>query len=63
MVSSDHAILQNSINLKAYTVSRLISFWPQPGWPEMKRWGQSALLIRWRPVVKLKIASSAASDR
>lgn len=63
MVSGDHAILQNPINLKAYTESGLISFWPPPGWPDLKRWGQSSLLIRWWPVIKLKIAPSATGDR
>ena len=59
MVSGDHAILQKPVNLKAYTEAGLISIWPSPGWPELKRWGQSALMIRWWPIIKKKIEESS----
>ena len=63
MVSGDHAILQKPVNLKAYTAAGLISIWPAAGWPELKRWGQSALLIRWWPLIKQKIQASSPGDR
>jgi hypothetical protein len=63
MVSGDHAILQKPVNLKAYTEAGLISIWPSPGWPDLKRWGQSALMIRWWPLIKKKIAASSPGDR
>ena len=37
MVSGDHNILQKPINLVAYTESGLVSIWPPPGWPRLKR--------------------------
>jgi hypothetical protein len=63
MVSGDHNILQKPINLVAYTESGLISIWPPPGWPRLKRWGQAALLFRWWPIIKQKIVASSAGDR
>ena len=36
MVSGDHAILQEPVNLKAYTEAGLISIWPSPGWPDRR---------------------------
>jgi PIN like domain len=63
MISGDHNILQKSINLVAYTESGLVSIWPPPGWPRLKRWGQAALLFRWWPSIKEKIAASSSGDR
>lgn len=63
MISGDHAILQKPINLKAYTESGLISIWPPPRWPELKRWGQPALMIRWWPLIKARITASSKGDR
>ena len=63
MVSGDHNILQKTVNLVASTESGLVSVWPPPGWPELKRWGQAALLLRWWPVIKQKIAASSLGDR
>lgn len=63
MISGDHRILQKPVNLLAYTDSELISIWPSSGWPELRRWGQSALLIRWWPVIKARIKSSKPGDR
>jgi hypothetical protein len=63
MISGDHAILQKPINLKAYTESGLISIWPPRGWPELRRWGQPAMMIRWWPLIKARILSSSAGDR
>jgi len=61
MVSGDHNILQTPVNLVAYTESRLISIWPPPGFPALKRFGQAAFLVRWWPVIKMKIAASSPS--
>jgi PIN like domain len=63
MISGDHNILQKPVNLVAYTESGLISIWPPHGWPELKRWGQAALLLRWWPVIKQKIVASSPGDR
>jgi hypothetical protein len=63
MVSGDHNILQKPVNLVAYTESGLISIWPPHGWPELKRWGQAALLLRWWPLIKQKIMGSSPGDR
>lgn len=63
MISGDHNILQKPVNLAAYTASGLVSIWPPSGWPELKRWGQAALLLRWWPIIKRRIAASAPGDR
>lgn len=63
MISGDHNILQKPVNLAAYTASGLISIWPPAGWPELKRWGQAAIVVRWWPLIKQKIAASQAGDR
>lgn len=63
MISGDHNILRKPVNLLAYTDSKLISIWPPAGWPELKRWGQSAMMIRWWPLIKKQIASSSPGDR
>ncbi|MFN3261998.1 MAG: hypothetical protein ACE37J_15700 [Pikeienuella sp.] len=63
MISGDHRILQKPVNLRAYTESGLISIWPPTGWPELKRWGQAALICRWWPAIKARIASSASGQR
>ncbi|UDL96277.1 hypothetical protein LGH83_08915 [Lichenihabitans sp. PAMC28606] len=63
MVSGDHNILQTPVNLAAYTASGLISIWPPSGYPDLKRFGQAAFLIRWWPVMKLKIQFSKDGDR
>jgi hypothetical protein len=63
MISGDHNILQKPVNLVAYIESGLISIWPPPGWPDLKRWGQPALLFRWWPVIKQKIAASSPGNR
>lgn len=63
MISGDHNILQKKVNLVAYTESGLISIWPAKGWPELKRWGQAAMLIRWWPAIKMRIAQSDPGDR
>ena len=63
MVSGDHNILQTPVNLAAYKASGLISIWPPPGYPNLKRFGQAAFLILWWPVIKLKIKASSAGDR
>lgn len=63
MISGDHNILQEPVNLAAYTESGLISIWPPPGWPDLRRWGQAALLLRWWPVIKQKIIVSSPGDR
>jgi hypothetical protein len=58
MISGDHNILQTPVNLAAYTASGLISIWPPAGYPQLKRFGQAAFLVRWWPVIKMKIAAS-----
>jgi hypothetical protein len=63
MISGDHNILQNPVNLAAYTASALISIWPPSGFPELKRFGQAAFLVRWWPVIKAKISASPAGSR
>jgi len=63
MISGDHNILQKPVNLVAYIESGLISIWPPAGWQQLKRWGQPALLFRWWPVIKQKIAASTSGDR
>jgi PIN like domain len=63
MVSGDHNILQKPINLVAYMESGLVSIWPPPGWPKLKRWGQAALLFRWWPSIKQRILASSSGDR
>jgi hypothetical protein len=63
MISGDHNILQKPVNLVAYTDSGLISVWPDAGWPRLKRWGQSAIMVRWWPAIKAQIAASSAGDR
>lgn len=63
MISGDHRILQDPVNLVAYTQSGLISIWPDTGWQNLKRFGQAALLIHWWPCIKAKIASSSSGQR
>jgi len=63
MISGDHNILQMPVNLAAYTASGLISIWPPPGFPELKRFGQAAFIVRWWPVIKEKILASSPGDR
>jgi len=63
MISGDHNLLQNPVNLAAYTASGLISIWPPPGFPELKRFGQAAFLVRWWPLIKAKITASTAGSR
>lgn len=63
MISGDHNILQTPVNLAAYAASGLISIWPPPGFPELKRFGQAAFLVRWWPVIKAKIVQSSPGDR
>jgi PIN like domain len=63
MISGDHNILQDPVNLAAYTASGLISIWPPPGFPELRRFGQAAFLVRWWPAIKAKIVASPAGSR
>lgn len=63
MISGDHNILQKPVNLAAYRQSGLISIWPPVGWPGLKRWGQAAFIIRWWPIIKVKITASSPGDR
>lgn len=63
MISGDHNILQKPVNSIAYGESGLISIWPPSGWPQLKLWGQAAFILRWWPVIKIKIARSTAGDR
>ncbi|WP_181702723.1 hypothetical protein [Chthonobacter albigriseus] len=63
MISGDHNILQDPVNLKSYTESGLISFWPPRGFPELKKFGQAALLIRWWTVIKEKARQSTPGSR
>ncbi len=63
MISGDHNILQKPVNLAAYTASGLISIWPPAGWPELKRWSQAAIVVRWWPLIKQKIAASQSGNR
>ncbi len=63
MISGDHNILQKPVNLVAYVESGLISVWPPSGWPNLKRFGQAAFVIRWWPVIKMKIGASGRGDR
>jgi hypothetical protein len=63
MISGDHNILLTPANLAAYTASGLISIWPPSGFPELRRYGQAAFLVRWWPVIKMKIAASQAESR
>ena len=63
MISGDHNILRTPTNLAAYTASGLVSIWPPGGWPELKRFGQAAFLIRWWAAIKRKIDQSTPGDR
>lgn len=63
MISGDHKILQDPANLVAYTESGLISIWPDSSWQPLKRFGQAALLARWWPCIKQRIASSSRGQR
>ncbi len=63
MISGDHNILRNPVNLAAYTASGLISIWPPAGFPDLKRFGQAAFLVRWWPLIKAKITASPARSR
>ncbi len=63
MISGDHNILKAPVNIAAYTASGLISIWPPAGFPELKRFGQAAFLVRWWPVIRFKIAGATAGSR
>lgn len=63
MISGDHRILKDPVNLIPYTESGLISIWPDNGWPELKRFGQAALVARWWPCIKLRIEQSQPGQR
>ncbi|MER8452767.1 hypothetical protein NKG60_22735 [Mesorhizobium sp. M1428] len=63
MISGDHNILQKPENLIAYIESGLVSIWPSPGWPDLKRFGQAALVIRWWITTKQRILTSQKGDR
>jgi hypothetical protein len=63
MISGDHNILQKRVNLAAYQASGLVSIWPPHGWPNLKKWGQAALLIRWWPAILRRIEASKSGDR
>ena len=63
MISGDHNILQDPVNLIAYTESGLISIWPPSGYPKLKLFGQAAFWIRWWPAIKLRLQQSEAGSR
>lgn len=63
MISGDHRILQDPVNLVAYTESGLISLWPDTGWQTLKRYGQAALLARWWPCIKERLSTSTKGQR
>lgn len=63
MISGDHNVLRDPVNLAAYAASGLISIWPPAGFPELKRFGQAALLVRWWLAIKAKIIASPAGSR
>ncbi|RVG20316.1 hypothetical protein [Sinorhizobium meliloti] len=63
MISGDHRILQDPVNLIPYTESGLVSIWPDTGWPVLKRFGQAALIARWWPCIKARIQESQAGQR
>jgi PIN like domain len=63
MISGDHNILRDPVNIAAYSASGLTSIWPPSGFPELKRFGQAAFLVRWWPLIKEKIASSPVGSR
>ncbi|MCZ7862860.1 hypothetical protein O9X98_15910 [Agrobacterium salinitolerans] len=63
MISGDHRILQDPVNLVAYSESGLVSIWPDAGWPVLKRFGQASLLARWWPCIKERISTSQTGQR
>jgi hypothetical protein len=63
IVSGDFRILQNWVDLVAYTETGLISFFPQPAFEKLNRFGKIAFLVRWWPAIIEQIKISKLGDR
>jgi hypothetical protein len=63
IVSGDVRILQNWVDLVAYTETGLISFFPPRAFESLNRFGKVAFLVRWWPSIIEQIKLSKPGDR